>query len=83
MKIVVNLSDSIVQDYLDHVNEMANTKFKVKKLTPKQRKAIEKVFAEQMQGEMEMRTDDLSGFEAAEWFVDALDLEIGGEGEDE
>jgi len=65
MKITVELDKEVVQDYLDHYNEVNDTEHT---LTKKVQTSMSKSFAEEMACEFQMRTDDLDGFEAENYF---------------
>lgn len=65
MKITFELSEVVVQDYLDHYNQLNDTDHKLADVTDKMAKS----FGELAEGELVMRTDDLHGFEAEDYFT--------------
>lgn len=68
MDIRFTLKTSTIQSYLDHFNEVNGTNLVVEILTPDQIEKVTKAFAELAVGEIEMRTDDHSGFETNQYF---------------
>ena len=77
MKITFELSDKIVQSYLNEYNDRHGTSFDVtRNLTSVQEKHIHDAFADLASCEIQMRTDDHDGFDTPAYFVDGNNIDL-------
>lgn len=67
-QITINVDDKIVQSYLNHYGEVVGRDIKFKDLTDEQREGVLSSLGDELAGEIEMRTDDHSGFETENYF---------------
>ena len=67
-KITIEVSDSTIQSYLDHYGACVGRDIQLKDLSEGQLAGVLESLGDEMKGEIEMRTDDHSGFETESYF---------------